>query len=40
VGRSWYQSTGIGLVLGRWTIFLNIKRTPFWILPKKPIAAT
>jgi hypothetical protein len=25
VGRNWYQSTGIALVLGRWTFFLILK---------------
>ncbi len=34
VGRNWYQLTGIALVLGRWTFFLNFKETPSWILQK------
>jgi hypothetical protein len=32
VGRNWYQSTAIVLVLGRWTFFFNFKGTPSWIL--------
>jgi hypothetical protein len=35
VGRNWYQSTAIVLVLGRWTIFFNFKGTPSWILQKR-----
>jgi hypothetical protein len=34
VGRNWYQSTGIALVLGRWTFFFDFKGTPSWILQK------
>jgi hypothetical protein len=40
LGRNWYQSTGITLVLGRWTFIFYFKGTPSWILPKKPFAAT
>jgi hypothetical protein len=25
VGQNWYQSTGIAVVLGRWTFFLILK---------------
>jgi trehalose-6-phosphatase len=34
VGRNRYQSTGIALVLGRWTLVFNFKGTPSWILQK------
>jgi hypothetical protein len=34
VGRNWYQSTGIALVLGRWTLFFNFKGTPCCISHK------
>jgi hypothetical protein len=34
VGRYWYQSTGIALVMGCWTFFFDFKWTPSWILQK------
>jgi hypothetical protein len=33
MGRSWYQSAGIALVLGRWTFFYNFKDFAKNILP-------
>jgi hypothetical protein len=34
VGRNWYQSTGLALVLGRWTLFFNFKGKPSCISHK------
>jgi hypothetical protein len=34
VGRKWYQSTGITLVIGCWTFFLNFIGPESWILKK------
>jgi hypothetical protein len=32
VGRNWYQSTAIVLVLGRWTFFFNFKGTELLVM--------
>jgi hypothetical protein len=34
VGRKWYQSTGITLVIGGWTFFFNFIGPESWILQK------
>jgi hypothetical protein len=37
VGRNWYQSTGIALVLGRWTFVINFKEHKHFALKNKNI---
>jgi hypothetical protein len=34
MGRNWYQSASIALVLGHWTFFFNFKGPASWILQK------
>jgi hypothetical protein len=36
VGRNWFQSTAIVLVLGRWTFFFNFKGTKKVLPPLEP----
>jgi hypothetical protein len=39
MGRNWYQSAGIALLLGRWTFLFYIKGSASWF-HKKCFAAT